>query len=57
MPDPYQEDMNQLNQAIKDVGAKVTEKQTEFGARLLEIEQKMVNVSARRGERTRRWRW
>ena len=49
MPDPYQEDMNQLTQSIKVVGEQIKEKHTEFSARLLEVEQKMVNVSARRG--------
>ncbi|WP_259376988.1 phage major capsid protein [Pseudomonas juntendi] len=56
MPDPYQQDMTQLNQTLQNIGTQIAdfksssaEKQTEFGARLLEIEQKMVNVSARRG--------
>lgn len=56
MPDPYQQDMTQLNQTLQNIGTQIAdfksssaEKQTEFGARLQEIEQKMVNVSARRG--------
>lgn len=56
MPDPYQQDMIQLNQTLQNIGTQIAdfksssaEKQTEFGARLQEIEQKMVNVSARRG--------
>lgn len=56
MPDPYQQDMTQLNQTLQNIGTQVAdfksssaEKQTEFSARLSEIEQKMVNVSARRG--------
>lgn len=56
MPDPYQQDMTQLNQTLHNIGTQIAdfksssaEKQTEFGARLQEIEQKMVNVSARRG--------
>lgn len=56
MPDPYQQDVSQLNQTLQNIGTQIAdfkssaaEKQTEFGARLQEIEQKMVNVSARRG--------
>lgn len=56
MPDPYQQDMTQLNQTLQNIGTQIAdfkssaaEKQTEFGARLQEIEQKMVNVGARRG--------
>jgi len=56
MPDPFQQDMTQLNQTLQNIGTQIAdfksssaEKQTEFGARLQEIEQKMVNVSARRG--------
>jgi len=56
MPDPYQQDMTQLNQTLQNIGTQIAdfkssaaEKQTEFGARLQEIEQKMVNISARRG--------
>jgi len=56
MPDPYQQDMTQLNQTLQNIGTQIAdfkssaaEKQTEFGARLQEIEQKMVNIGARRG--------
>lgn len=56
MPDPYQQDMTELNTTLKNIGTQVaefksssSEKQAEFGARLGELEQKMVNVSARRG--------
>ncbi|MGE8052333.1 phage major capsid protein [Pseudomonas monteilii] len=56
MPDPYQQDMTQLNQTLHNIGTQIAdfksssaEKQTEFGARLLEMEQKMVNIGARRG--------
>lgn len=56
MPDPYQQDMTQLNQTLQNIGTQIAdfkssaaEKQTEFGARLQEIEQKMVNFGARRG--------
>lgn len=56
MPDPYQQDMTQLNHTLQNIGTQIAdfksssaEKQTEFGARLQEIEQKVVNVSARRG--------
>ncbi|WP_230381742.1 phage major capsid protein [Pseudomonas fulva] len=56
MPDPYQQGMTQLNQTLQNIGTQIAdfkssaaEKQTEFGARLQEIEQKMVNVGARRG--------
>lgn len=55
MPDPYQQDMTQLNQTLSSIGTQIAdfksssaEKQTEFGARLQEIEQKMVNISGRR---------
>ncbi|MBF8775623.1 phage major capsid protein [Pseudomonas fulva] len=48
--------MTQLNQTLQNIGTQIAdfkssaaEKQTEFGARLQEIEQKMVNVGARRG--------
>lgn len=45
MPDPYQQDMQQLNQMLAGIGDKVNtfnERQAETGARLLEIEQKLV---------------
>lgn len=55
MPDPYQQDMTQLNQTLSSIGTQIAdfksssaEKQTEFGARLQDIEQKMVNISGRR---------
>jgi len=50
MPDPYQQDMTQLNQAITKIGAQITEfkdgfntKQAELSARLLETEQKLAS--------------
>ncbi|WP_409321185.1 phage major capsid protein [Pseudomonas monteilii] len=49
MPDPYQQDVSQLNQAITKIGAQITEfkeglntKQAELSARLLETEQKLA---------------
>lgn len=53
MPDPYEQDVTQLNRTLTDIGANIAgmkstmdEKQTEFGARLLEMEQRMVNIGA-----------
>ena len=50
MPDPYQQDVSQLNQAITKIGAQITEfkegvntKQAELNARLLETEQKLAS--------------
>jgi len=50
MPDPYQQDMTQLNQAITKIGAQITDfkdgfntKQAELSARLLETEQKLAS--------------
>jgi len=56
MPDPYQQDIQQMSATLTAIGTQITDfkssseqKQTEFGARLLEMEQKMVNVGVRHG--------
>lgn len=58
MPDPYQQDVQLLNQHLTDIGAKLAdmtnqnnERHAEMNARLGDAEQKLVNVRGGRGSR------